>query len=180
MTLNTATLPSTDDDENQRGPNGWLGPCDFVLTCFAMGEAIEAGAEQIVGLVTCLAVPLAGWLQQFSPRGRRGGKGGARHPAHDLLNYGASFTHPAYLAVDRGGLIIASLFSTRPTSPQLPGLQDTRGGLLQAWRGGCGWRLANVGAGGERGGAPRAKPMLQRSVTGLHRDRAARRTCPRN
>lgn len=48
-------------EQQSRGANGWLSaPCDCVLTCFAaLGEAIEAGVDQFVGL---LLLPLGGAL----------------------------------------------------------------------------------------------------------------------
>ena len=142
-----------------------------------MGEAIEAGAEQIVGLVILPLGGALGWLAlQFSPEGDAEAAAAHDTLAHDLLNYGASFaqSHPVYyLAVDLGGLLIialvvlyeADLFRSYQAS------KIRAAGYSKLGEEGAGGDSANGGAGGGGGaGAPRAKPMLQRSVTGLHRD----------
>ena len=139
-----------------------------------MGEAIEAGAEQIVGLVILPLGGALGWLAlQFSPEGDAEAAAAAHDTlAHDLLNYGASFaqSHPVYyLAVDLGGLLIIALvvlYEADPSAATRPPRYARR--ATPFGEEGAGGDSANGGAGGGGGAGPRAAE--QGFVTSLHRD----------
>ena len=119
LTVSTTTARDVESGDvvkvdEERGANGWLSaPCDCLLTCFAaVGEAIEAGAEQVVGLIL---LPLGSLLYYVSLR-LAGNPADAAAEQADWSTYtlaataGFAMIHPVYfLAVDLGGLAFIML-----------------------------------------------------------------------
>ena len=99
-----------DSDVEKAAREGTIsGPCDCFLSIWAiLGEAIEGGAEQIVGL---LLLPITYYYYYYFEADAHADQPGfVRAPAEvDLLDMMAS-SHPIlYLATDLGGLLIISL-----------------------------------------------------------------------
>ena len=162
-------------EERANRANGWLSaPCDCLLTCgAALGEAVEAGAEQFVGLVLLPLGGLVGYvvLQLGGGEDAGGGENQASDWSARAMAYASSFAqlHPVlYLAIDLGTLLVvatvvifeADLYrhyqESRLRAAGYQALQDGGGGGGEA--------------GGDGSGAPAPPRPLHRSVTGLRRE----------